>query len=561
MKSKWFSKQALVPLLLLGAAAALLPQPARAVVPVSSSPDTDAFRTAGAAAVIDAQKTAVVSQFQEIKRVFRGCVTGGAIQNDGSGCADGTNGRFNDFYVVQGVLRDSTADPNGLGVPNGPSLGEVTYRISGNGASNGVACSRDPAIQAPTSVGFLAPEGFDGVPNTADDAGGSGSFGVPGPGINPGTSAQTAAPLVNCQGKTKLEQNETIAGTVNTFLTATNGELCVVTYDLNSNGTIANENNGVGPPGAVTTIGGVAGNETSNLRLSCDVGVTGPPPGDFTPPLVAQRNQDIVGAQIYKIVASRDVHAIGNNDAKVHLADAQIEGIFGEPANNSVCRLNHIGAASTAASQNVTACIRQAGAGVRESLRLSFMANTEGSKTQSEDPSGVSGGTVTTCVQTREGSGSQIASKRVKATTIISEQISCLESFTGSFTYIDANRFDPSFYAPVVEGVDPDAAVLAPAASNLKQLVKCGMYRDWLPVSTGLGAHNPGGSAFITAHDAALKSKPAVFATSNAWLPISTIGFNKNASDGSYSIAFVPTSCPGAPPAEIPISQSPTVEP
>lgn len=524
-------------------------------------PDTDAFRTAGAAAVIDAQKTAIVSQFQEITRVFRGCITGGTVVPDGSGCADGVNGRWNDFFVIQGILRNSLTDPNGLGVPNGPSLGEVTYRLSGNGAGNGIACSRDPAIQAPTSVGFLAPEGFDGVPNTADDAGGTGAFGIPGPGINPNSAAQTAAPLVNAQGKTKLEQAETVAGTTNTFLTATNGELALVSFDLNSNGSIANENNGVGVPGAVTSIGGVAGNETPNLRVSCDVGITGPPPGDFNPPRPAQRSQDIVGGQIYKIAASRDVHAIGNNDAKIHLADPQIEGIFGEPTNNSVCRLNHIGAASTTASQNVTACIRQIDAGVRESVRLSFLVNTGGSKTHVEDPSGAANGTTVSCLQTREAGGTQIATKRVKATTIINEQVNCLATFSGSFTYIDANRFDPAIYGVVLEGVDPDAAILAPADRNLKQLVKCGQYRDWLPVSTGIGAHNPAGSVFITAHNAALKTKPVLYTTSNSWLPQSTVGFNKNASDGSYSIAFVPTSCPGAPPAEIPISSTPNTEP
>jgi len=543
------------------AAALVLATAARAVVPASSSPDTDAFRTAGAAAVIDAQKTAVVNQFQEIRRVFRGCVTGGTVQPDGSGCADGTSGRLNDFYIVQGVLKNSTTDPNGLGVPNGPSLGEVTYRIAGNGASNGVACSRDPAVQAPTSVGFLAPEGFDGVPNTTDDAGGTGTFGLPGPGINPGTTAQTAAPLVDCHGKTRIEQNETVAGTTNTFLGATNGELCIVSFDLNGNGSIANENTGVGVPGAVTTIGGVLGNETPNLRLSCDVGITGPPPGDFVPPLPAQRAQDIVGGQIYKIAASRDTHQLGQPDKKVHLSDAQVEGLFGEPAGNSVCRLNHLGAESTTSSQNVTACIRQVGAGVRESVRLSFLANTAGSKTPSEDNGGTANGTITSCVQPKEGGASQVAQKRVKATTIIDEQISCLNAFSGSFTYIDANRFDPGIYGVVLEGVDPDAAILAPASSNLKQLVKCGQYRDWLPVSVGIGAHNPAGSVFITAHESALKSKAFLYASSNAWLPASAIGFNKNGGDGAYSVSFVPASCPGAPPAEIPISATPNTEP
>lgn len=546
---------------LCGAVAICVGASASHAQPVSSNPDTDAFRTAGAAAVIDAQLTAVVSQFQQITRVFRGCNTGGGIQNDGSGCADGTNGRLNDFFVIQGVLKNSTTDPNQLGVPNGPALGVVTYRISGNGAQNGIACSRDPAIQAPVGVGFLSPEGFDGVPNTADDAGGTGSFGIPGPGVNPGTSASTAVPLVNCQNKTRIQNAQTIPGTVNTFATAVNGELCLVHFDLNNNGTLNGENTGVGAPGAVTSIGGVASNETSNLRLSCDHGITGPPAGDFSPPLVTQRNQDIVGGQVYKIVASRDVHAIGDADKKIHLTDPQIEGIFGEPANNSVCRLNHIGAESSSGSQNVTACIRQTGAGVRESLRLTFMTNTAGSKTQSEDPSGSANGTVTTCVQTREGGGTQIAQKRVKTQNIINEQINCLDTFSGSFTYIDANRFDPGIYAPVVEGVDPDAAILAPASQNLKQLVKCGKYRHWLPVAVGVGPRNPGGSAFITAHNAALKSKPALYTASNSWLPASTIGFTKNASDGSYSISFVPTSCPASPPAEIPISATPDEEP
>ena len=118
--------------------------------------------------------------------MFRGCYTGGTIPNDGSGCADGVNGRLADFFVIQGVLKNSNTDPNGLGVPNGPSLGEVTYRVSGNGSGSGIACSR--TSPTPIGIGFLAPEGFDGTPNTADDAGGTGEFGVPGAGINAGTS-------------------------------------------------------------------------------------------------------------------------------------------------------------------------------------------------------------------------------------------------------------------------------------------------------------------------------------------------------------------------------------
>lgn len=544
--------------LALAAGAALVIAGApRAHAQPAASPGTDAFRTAGAAAVIDAQLTAIVSQFSNITRVFRGCNVGGGIVPDGSGCAGGADGRLNDFFVIQGTLKNSTTDPNGLGVPNGNTLGQVTYRLTGNGAGNGITCSTDPAVQAPTPTGFLAPEGFDGVPNTADDAGGTGSFGVPGPGIGAGTAGQTAAALVNCQGKTRIENAQTIPGTTNTFRTTPNRELCLLEYDLNGNGTINGQNNGAGLPGAVTSVGG-GSNETNNLRLSCDVGITAPPPGDFNPPLAPQRNQDTVGGQVYKIVTGRDTHAAGNTNAKVSLQDPQLENIFGAPSNNSVCRLNHIGAASTGASQNVTACIRNVGAGVREAFRNTFMSNTAGSKVQAEDPSGTANGTVTTCIQNQEAGGSQVSQKRVKLTNIINEQISCVAGNTGAFSYVDANRFDPGVYAPILEGVDPDAAIVA---GQLKQLVKCGQYRFWQPVTVGIGANNPGGSAFITAHNAALKSKPALYVASNTFLPASTIGFNKNATDGSYSISFVPTSCPGAPPAPLSISQTPNVEP
>ena len=71
------------------------------------------------------------------------------------------------------------------------------------------------------------------------------------------------------------------------------------------------------------------------------------------------------------------------------------------------------------------------------------------------------------------------------------------------------------------------------------------------------GTHNPGGSAFITAHRAALK-KSVVFTNAPAYLPLGGVGFIKNATDGAYSISFVPTTCPGAPLSELSISASPT---
>jgi hypothetical protein len=529
--------------------------PALAVPPnVSSSPDTDAFRTGGCTGCFVTQMNAATAQFQEITRVFRACYTGGTIANDGSGCADGTNGRLADFFVIQGVLKNSTTDPNGLGVPNGPSLGEITYRVSGNGSGNGIACSRTSNQQG---MGFLAPEGFDGAPGGADNAGG-GAFGVPGPGVNAGTSNMSAAPLTACN--TKLDDYETVAGTTNTYKVTANRELCVVNFDLNSNGSVANDQAGAAAPGAITTVGQIAGNETTNLKLSCDTGFADLPPGDFLPPRDPFNQQDVFGAQIFKIAVTRDTHGSGGNDTKVHLNDPQIEGIFGEPANNSVCRLNHIGATSTAVSQNVTACIRTAGSGSRETFRNTFMADTAGSKTQSEDNSGVQNGTVTTCVQPKQGGGSQISQKRVKSGAGAQDVQNCLASFTGGIGYVDADRFDAAFYGAVVEGVDPDAATLAASPQSLKDEVRCGHYRFWGPLAGGVGGHNPGGSAFITAHRAGLKNG-AVFTNALAYLPLGSVGFTKNATDGSYSIQFVPTACSSAPAPEISISASPTAAP
>jgi len=533
---------------------------------VSSNPDTDAFRTGGCTGCFITQMNAATAQFSTISRVFRACYTGGTIVADGTGCDGSGGGALADFFVIQGTLKtctdttpaDGTCDTGSLGVINGGSLGEVTYRVSGNGSGNGIGCAR---TASQVGMGFLAPEGFDGTPNTADDAGGSGSFGVAGGGVGAGTATMSAAPLTgNCQ--TNIANYITVAGTTAPPLSQ---QFCVVNYDLNSNGSIANDQTGAAAPGGLinlttkSDLTTLTGNESTNLKLSCDTGFADLPPGDFLPPKDPFNQQDVFGAQIFKIAISRDTHDSTGTDKKVHLNDPQIEALFGEPAGNSVCRLNHVGATSTAVSQNVTACIRAAGSGSRETFRNTFMADTAGSKTQSEDASGVQNGTTTSCVQPKQAppGGSQIASKRVKTNPGNADVINCLGSFTGSFGYIDADRFDNSFYGAVVEGVDPDAATLAAAPQTLKDEVRCGHYRYWGPLAGGVGQHNPGGSQFITAHRAALKNG-TVYTNALAYLPLGAVGFTKNATDGSYSVSFVPTACSGAPAAEIGISASPT---
>ena len=542
----------------LGALAVLgLAAPAFAVLPpVSSSPDTDAFRTGGSTAAYQNELNAIFAQFSDVQRVFVSCYTGGGIKDDGSQCDGNGHGAITNFSVIQGTLRDSNTDPNGLGVPNGPSLGTVTYRVGSNGSSNGVACAvASPGTPGP--IGFLAPEGFDGVPNTADDAGGSGTFGTPGPGTNPGTTNMSAAPLTNCQGKTNLQNYAKVAGTTFSFTSGTNTELCVVNFDLNGNGSIANDQTGAALPGAITTVGQVANNETTNLKLSCDTGLADLPPADFSPPKNPFNQQLSVGAQAFAIKAGRDVHSTaGGANAKVHLNMPQIQQIFGEPAGNSACSLNLLGA--TGGTNNLTACIRASGSGTRETTRLTFMVGTQGTKTFSEDPSGAANGTTTTCIQTKEGPppGSQVATKRVKQGNGTPDVVNCLDSFQGAFGYTEANFNDPGIYATVIEGVDTDAALASASPNSLKDLMKCGLYRFWGPLTLGNGAHNPGGSAFITSFRSAMLST-FVFAAVKDYLPLSNTGFTKSATDGSYSLSFIPTTCPAAPPAEIPISSAP----
>ncbi len=52
----------------------------------------------------------------------------------------------------------------------------------------------------------------------------------------------------------------------------------------------------------------MANNESTNLRVSCDTGFADLPPGDFLPPRDPFNQQDVFGAQIFKIAASRDAH-------------------------------------------------------------------------------------------------------------------------------------------------------------------------------------------------------------------------------------------------------------
>jgi len=570
MRNVWLSKIAVA----LGSAAMLaVAAPAFAATPdVSANPDTDTFRTGGCTGCFITQMQAVVAQFATITRAFRACYTnvagGSKIVDDGSACDGNGHGRLADFFVIQGTLKTctqttpGTCDTGSVGVPN-PGTTEYTYRVSGNGSGNGIGCA---AASSPVGTGFLAPEGLDGTPNTADDAGGSGVFGQLGAGTGAGTATMVAAPLTQCDN---LIQTYDTLGTLPAV--PLSAKFCVVNFDLSKDGTIQNDQTGAGLPSQfpqpgsnITTLS--ATNETTNTKISCDTAFSDLPTGDFLPPKPPYNSPDVYGAQIMKIVAKRTTHSIaGGADAKLHLNMAQIQNIFGDPPGNSVCQLKAIGAVD-AGTTNTTACIRPSGSGTRETTRLTFMANTAGPKNFSEDTAGGSNGTVTSCTtQTKEGGGLTLTgSKRVKQGNGNQDVQDCVAGFPGSIGYVDGNRFDGTMYGVVVEGVDTDAAAQGTAGvDDLRQLVKCGHYRYWGPLAGGLGAHNGGASVFITAHRAALKTQ-SIYVNANAYIPFGVntgVGVVKSSVDGPYSIQFVPTSCPAAPRPELTISASPTVAP
>src|SRR5262249_42896611 len=135
--------------------------------------------------------------------------------------------------------------------------------------------------------------------------------------------------------------------------------------------------------------GADATNETTNLSLTADMGFADLPPKDFEagvlPPALAaalaSQTFPTFGAQVFKIVASNDIHKVGDPTKKVELFDPQTEGIVGPPNANSVCHLKTIGAQSEAtvtANESLRACFRARESGTRETLRETFFANTDG---------------------------------------------------------------------------------------------------------------------------------------------------------------------------------------
>jgi hypothetical protein len=611
-------REVLVALAVLAALGTALP--AGAVPDVTNAHDNslinpsnkDDYRTGGCSGCFQTQMVAAIATFSNIKRVFRGCgsnyAAGGAFPSVDD-CSDAVSGvdapdfasgsDLLDFVILQGDLRNSsTAANDGLGVPGGAT--DVSYRISASGSSNGVLCSR---VASPGQIGFLAPEGYDGLPNTADDAGGTGAFAAPGVGrdinnvaLAPGlTSSEindiVAAPLVRCDTDVDTEfpfpnPADFPGGFVTTaasFTSSADTELCVVDYDRDSDGQIDNDRVGVpiannGVPVAVGTaatlptnavrVGAVAGNESHNLRLSCDTSFADLPTADFISASINTQDfslGDVFGAVIFKFIASKDVHAIGSATTKIQVWDPTVENLFGAPESNSLCTWEAIGAEADVSTvvtpvinavpttmHKVSACFRELGSGTRETMRNTFMANVGGSKVIGADPTAGSG-TNYTCVQSNENGhliGPPFPVKTYDQNGGTGDVVDCVQARKGAIGYVDADR-QPSgteFYGVPMEGVDPDTNI-----TDLKLLTSCGMYRFWGPLSGGIGTRPQTNFATPTtantnAHRLAL-TKSNVFTAFGAYQPLDGIAFSKTVTDGAYSLQFAPQNCPAVPTA------------
>jgi hypothetical protein len=565
------------------AAALMLGMAAPALAQVASTTDDsnpatrDALRTGGCTGCFDTQMQAAISTFSSIKRVFRVCQTGGGVTVNHN-CDGNGHGARADFVELQGDLRNSTTDAAGLGVPGGAT--NVTIRVAANGSGNGLTCA---SATSPGPIGFIAPEGFDGIPNTADDAGGTGVFGAVGPGKNDpadggsgtgtapalGNQHDTAPALAACNTNVFQTYNFSPPGTTATAFPALGTqEFCVVNVDQGTDGAIKNDRAGAATPGQITRLGQLdPTNETTNLKLTCDLGFADLPPTDFIQAslnTLTFQDQDVYGAQIFKLIASKDVHANGDVHKKVQLADPQIEGMWNAWAANTVCSWQQVGAQSGASragtGSDINVCYRTLGSGTREVFRNTFDANTKGDAQQGTGSIGGNGLT--------NGCGQKVGAPTVPPGTNqaffksliegggTNDVKLCVQSHVGAVGYVDGfvHPDTTEFYSVPVEGVDADS-------NDLKLLTRCGLYRYWGPLAGGSGPRLGAGvlTAFETAHKSAMKN-PSIYLANEAYLPFAGLNFAKTATDGAYFTQFVSTpngaadACPGTinPPIAIP---------
>ena len=286
----------------------------------------DTFRTGGCSGCFNAQVTAALNTFSSLTRVTRGCATGGTIPNNNN-CDGGlgTGGDLMDFVVLEGNLRNSNTDPNGLGVPGGAT--GVLYRISASGSSNGIRCAN---TTNPQPIGFLAAEGFDGIAGNGDDAWRAAAS---------GSTARSAPPTTRARRSPTATRPSAAAGTSSRCrrgrswrAASRSAAWCsgISTATCRSTTTASGWY-----PAARPRSGRAARTRRSTCRSSAIPATrTCRRRTSWRPTLNTQSFADSIvqGAQIFKFIVSTDVHAHGVATKKIALNDPQVETLFAAPA-------------------------------------------------------------------------------------------------------------------------------------------------------------------------------------------------------------------------------------
>jgi len=545
---------------LAAAAAVLVAAPAFAITNgYSDKPPgtTDQYASGGCSGCFEARLTEALADFKTVTKVYRQVVRGANVSDDALDldANAATKDRLQDFVLIEGTMWDKAeaGNPGGAGTPTAVGIatpvGLYVARISSNGSARGINCSK---TVAPTNIGFIGPEGKDGIWNTADDAG-CPAGGTPGvncgygfTGVGQGAGlARISAPVTDCGGNSAhdiLALDAVIPATTS-FVGAQ--AFCIIDDDQNADGLLAHANDG-------TTIGSAFLLEDSTIKVNCNVGFADLPTTDFSDPALNSSvfaDGAVFGAQIMKLAVTKNVRAETDATKKIRLNDPQIEALF-RAGNNSACHWREVGGDVPGSANNeaVTLCGRTAGSGTKEIQRLTWFRNAGGDQTESAANS--------VCARTIGGVATALT-KEVTLGATTQEVVECLEGrFTankGAIGYLDAARhpdtIPPKWYDVPVEGVDPET-------NDLKDLARCGHYRFWGPLSGGrrTAVDLIPISALEQAHRDGLKNikifnnVAPINADFPSYLPLSGVNFTKSTTDGSYSLNPIPAEADTCPP-------------
>jgi hypothetical protein len=535
----------------------------------------------GSTAVFNTQVFATLASLVSVEGVFRLCATGaGTPTGNTCGLTAATGGlgapiasAQENFIVISGIFKNSTTDPQGLGIPGG---GPGTAFISSNGSSYGVECTSAPYTGANSLLGTLGLFGKDNVPGTADDAGGVGVFAVNPTGIPANWAAggpNAFAPLVSCPGGSGIAGLEAklVAPFKPTDNTAANAsEFCVLDYGTNIQAEPA------GQAQATYSISN-NGTATSNISLPCNLGVSDVPPADFANPLYNTLHMDgqvNIGAQIFKIIANTNVAPTGSFFAgdvanKIALQIGGLEGVFGGSNQaQDACSWDDVGGqvVGSPASGNVDhdaieVCYREDGSGTR----ATFINTWDVTKYGTQDvgtPSNVPGTLVTqACSQFLQGAGGGLANGGSTnkyffgPNTSTGSEATCVLNATGGagkgggVGYVTASTKDTAnplrYYSVPVYGIDPDAY----SAAQLQELVKCGEYPYWAPSTLGIRATSPAATVPLTSAQSLALQTVGIFTDTNSpdYIPAgdfqSGIALIKTRVNNIYNTQFQSLNC------------------